>query len=363
MNTEYLVSLKRLNGPILITGHTGFKGSWMTMMLRHHGIEAIGYSLPPREESLYQRASLRNCIPEQFGDVCNYELLDNFIELHKPSAVIHMAAQPLVLDSYIEPKRTFETNLLGTVNILDIASKKKFLNSIVVVTTDKVYKNLENQVKFKESHPLGGKDPYSASKVAAESAVDAWRQISEVYGGPNIASARAGNVIGGGDLTSGRLCPDIVRKAFLGEQLQIRDLKAVRPWQHVLDPLQGYLMLLDKLVHGEKIRAVNFSCLDEESLSVAEVLGCVSEKYLIDYIPLGNDKTSGQENKSLEANWLDLDSNYARNCIGWENMRNQRNAIRDTFDWWERVLVQSVPASESCEVDITNFFAQSDVEK
>jgi CDP-glucose 4,6-dehydratase len=356
MDLGYLASLRGLSGPILVTGHTGFKGSWMIMMLRHHGIETIGYALPPREDSLYRRAALEGYVPEQFGDVCNYVLLENFIDLHKPSAIIHMAAQPLVLESYLEPKRTFETNLMGTVNVLDIASKKRFLKSIVVVTTDKVYKNSERQVKFKESDPLGGKDPYSASKVATESAVDAWRQISEVNGGPNLASARAGNVIGGGDFTPGRLFPDIVRTAFFGERLHLRNLNAVRPWQHVLDPLQGYLMLLDKLVKGEKIRAVNFSCLDEQGLTVTEVLDIVREKHLVDYTTFEKEISHGFESKSLEANWLDLDSNYAKSSIGWENRMNQRNAIQDTFDWWERVLVQAVPASVSCEIDIKNFF-------
>ena len=191
--------LSKLPGPILITGHTGFKGAWLTILLEHIGIPTIGYSLPPEKHSLYERANLEGRIPELFADIRDLLLVKDFMAKHKPSAIIHMAAQPLVLESYKSPRETFDTNVMGTVNILDAAFESDHVKAIIVVTTDKVYRNDNSGRAFIESDPLEGKDPYSASKVGAEAAVSAWQQIAKISDGPKVVSVRAGNVIGGGD--------------------------------------------------------------------------------------------------------------------------------------------------------------------
>jgi CDP-glucose 4,6-dehydratase len=348
--------LQGLSGPILVTGHTGFKGSWMTMILKHLGVATVGFSLPPIDGSLYLRAGIKSQNSEEFGNICDYDSLERYIDRFKPSAIIHMAAQPLVLESYIAPRSTFETNVIGTTNILDIASKRSFVKAIVVVTTDKVYKNTETQVKFKETDPLSGKDPYSASKVAAEAAVLAWRHISDLNGGPNIAAARAGNVIGGGDFTKGRLLPDIIRNRYFGELVQFRNLESVRPWQHVLDPLQGYLMLLSRLLQGDKIEAVNFSCINEVVMTVRQVVEYVNRENPDHKIVIGDSPNSLSCEKSLEARWLNLDSTFAKEFLGWQNIKTQEAAIHDTLLWWYRVAKLQMPALDACLVEVENFY-------
>jgi CDP-glucose 4,6-dehydratase len=231
--------LRELPGPVLLTGHTGFKGTWMTFLFEQLKIPVVGYSLPPEKDSLYDRASRTGAIPEKFADIRDYVGLEEFIDFHKPSTIIHMAAQPLVLRSYESPRETFDVNTMGTVNVLDIAFKKAFVQAIIVVTTDKVYRNDNSGRAFVETDALEGKDPYSASKVGTEAVVSAWQQISRVSGGPCVVSVRAGNVIGGGDFAENRLIPDLVRSSLSSKVLNIRNSENVRPWQHVLEPLQG----------------------------------------------------------------------------------------------------------------------------
>ena len=220
MNYQLGQRLRDLPGPVLLTGHTGFKGTWMTFLLEHLDVPVVGYSLPAEKDSLYDRAERVGVIPEKFGDILNYELLEQFIDKHNPSTIIHMAAQPLVLKSYENPRATFDVNVMGTANVLDIAFKKDFIEAIVIVTTDKVYKNDDSGRAFIETDPLGGKDPYSASKVGTEAVVAAWQQIAKISGGPQVYSARAGNVIGGGDFAESRLIPDIIRGLVRGATLR-----------------------------------------------------------------------------------------------------------------------------------------------
>ena len=175
--------LRELPGPLLLTGHTGFKGTWMTFLLEHLNVPVVGYSLPAEKDSLYDRAERTGAIPEALADIRDYDALEQFIDLHKPSTIIHMAAQPLVLKSYESPRETFDMNIMGTVNLLDIAFKKDFVKAIIVVTTDKVYRNDNSGKAFVETDPLEGKDPYSASKVGTEAVVAAWQQIAKVSGG------------------------------------------------------------------------------------------------------------------------------------------------------------------------------------
>lgn len=340
-------TLKNLPGPVLITGHTGFKGTWMTLMLKQLDIRVIGYSLKPETDSLYNRAKLKGQIPEIFADIRNYKKLKKFISKHKPSVIIHMAAQPLVLEGYRIPRETFDVNVMGTVNLLDIAFNVKSVQVVMVVTTDKVYKNDDSGHSFIESDPLEGKDPYSASKVGTESVVNAWQQIAVVSGGPEVVSVRAGNVIGGGDLAGNRLMPDIVRSHLSGEPLIVRNPNNSRPWQHVLDPLTGYLRVIEKLLSGHEIKTVNFGPVDK-SLSVQEIINVTSKVIDFDYrIEKIEDR---YESKSLE-----LNSNYAYKVLNWLPVYNQEEAILKTVEWWQNAIRKDMKVIELCRDEIKDF--------
>jgi len=345
--------LKHTKGPALITGHTGFKGTWLSLLLDFLDVPIIGFSLPPEGDSLYFRASRQGKITEEFSDIRNYIDLKNFIDLHKPSVIVHMAAQPLVLQSYESPRETFEVNVMGTANILDIASKSKSVQIVIVVTTDKVYKNDNLGNKFKEYDSLFGKDPYSASKVGAEAVVAAWQQISEMNNGPKIVSVRAGNVIGGGDLAKDRLLPDIVRSHLTGEPLLIRNKNHTRPWQHVLDPLIGYIKVIDSLLAGNPIKTVNFGPI-EKSLSVAKVIEICST--LIDFKFEYSEKKT--EFQNLESQTLELDTSYANKVLNWYPKFNQADAIEQSINWWNKVLSNNVSSESACKDDIISYLAK-----
>ncbi len=353
MDNSLSARLKHTKGPVLITGHTGFKGTWLSFLLDFLGVPIIGFSLPPEEDSLYIRASRQGKITEEFSDIRSYIDLKNFIGLHEPSIIVHMAAQPLVLQSYESPRETFEVNVMGTANILDIASKSKSVQTVIVVTTDKVYKNDNLGNKFKECDSLFGKDPYSASKVGTEAVVAAWQQISEMNNGPKIVSVRAGNVIGGGDLARDRLLPDIIRSHLSGKPLLVRNENNTRPWQHVLDPLIGYIKVIDSLLAGNLIKSINFGPI-EKSLSVAKVIDISST--LIDFeFEYSKKKTEFQ---NLESQTLELDTSYANKVLKWHPRFNQADAVEQTINWWNKVLSNSVSAESACKDDIINYLAK-----
>ena len=271
--------LKRLKGPIFITGHTGFKGSWLSLLLNHLGIEHFGYSLEAEEDSLYRRANLERVSSGVVGDIRDLENLSKVIKDVRPSAVIHLAAQPLVLKSYQDPLETFNTNCIGTANVLKAAFETPSVEIVLVITTDKVYRNDNSGRRFVESDPLEGKDPYSASKVAAEAVCAAWQQMSKISGGPKVLVARAGNVIGGGDFAKDRLIPDAIRAITSEQNLLVRSPEATRPWQHVLDPLIGYLKYIESAQSSLSIEpALNFGPL-EPSLRVDNVLEIAKEHF------------------------------------------------------------------------------------
>ena len=278
MNLSQLPALRSNSGPVLVTGHTGFKGTWLTLLLEKLGVEVVGFSLSPEKDSLFDRAGRTGAIKEVFADIRDYELLNTYITSIKPSAIIHMAAQPLVLESYRLPKETFDVNVMGTVNVLDSAFKTDSVQAIVVVTTDKVYRNDNSGRAFIESDPLEGKDPYSASKVGTEAAVAAWQQIQRISGGPKVVAVRAGNVIGGGDWGDNRLLPDLIRSFSSGQKMAVRNPASTRPWQHVLDPLGGYISALEAILGGEKISSVNFGP-DTQSIAVSEVVKIAVETW------------------------------------------------------------------------------------
>jgi CDP-glucose 4,6-dehydratase len=342
--------LKSINGPILVTGHTGFKGSWLSLLLNHLGIEYFGYSLEAEEDSLYRRVNLESMSKGVVGDIRDLENLSKVIKNVRPSVIIHLAAQPLVLKSYQDPLETFQTNCMGTANILEAAFDTPSVEVVLAITTDKVYRNNNSGRRFVESDPLEGKDPYSASKVAAEAVCAAWQQISKISGGPKVIVARAGNVIGGGDFAKDRLIPDAIRALMSEQNLLVRSPEATRPWQHVLDPLIGYLTYIEKTLQGEtKVEALNFGP-NERSLEVAKVLD-IGQEILDNRLRLVLEEF--ELNK--EAKVLQLDTNLAKLELSWNPRWRQAEAIRNTFFWWESVLSNEESAFSNCLKDIESF--------
>lgn len=342
--------LRELPGPILITGHTGFKGTWLTLLLERLQVPVIGFSLPPEKDSLFNRAKREAVIPEEFADIRNLESVSKFISRHKPSAIIHMAAQPLVLESYKTPRETFETNVMGTVNVLDSAFKNSSVEVIVAITTDKVYRNDNLGSSFVETDALSGKDPYSASKVGTESVVAAWQQISKVTGGPKIISVRAGNVIGGGDWADSRLLPDLIRSFISGETINLRSPQSTRPWQHVLDPLLGYLLALDAIRNGQNIASLNFGPI-EDSLTVRQVFEIASSAWGTS-VNLPIEICETDNSTQLEALELGLNSSRAKELLNWKPHWSQYDAVTATTTWWKKTLLGHRDAERACLEDI-----------
>jgi CDP-glucose 4,6-dehydratase len=342
-----LTRIRSLNRPVLITGHTGFKGTWLGLLLDELKIPYVGFSLKPEKDSLFDRLDRTGSAPEQFADILDIEVFKNFLSEHRVGAIIHMAAQPLVLRSYEIPLETFAVNALGTANVLSAASQNKDVSAVVAVTTDKVYRNSNDGREFLETDPLEGHDPYSASKVAAESAVDAWRKIAEYSGGPQIFSVRAGNVIGGGDWSKNRLIPDLIRGFSKPEKVEIRAPYSTRPWQHVLDPLMGYLLALENSMKGSVAASYNFGPTTP-SLPVKKVADIARaiwpEKTEVEYAEMTG---------SLEAQTLGLDPTLAINTLKWKPFWDQEEAVASSVEWWVNVLKKNMDPKEACLADIS----------
>lgn len=354
MRSNQLPTLSALSGPVLITGHSGFKGTWLTLLLEKLGVEVVGFSLSPEKNSLFDRAGRTGAIKEVFADIRDYEILNSYIKSNKPSAIIHMAAQPLVLESYRVPKETFDVNVMGTVNVLDSAFNTDSVRAVVVVTTDKVYRNDNSGRAFIESDPLEGKDPYSASKVGTEAAVAAWQQIQRTSGGPKVVAVRAGNVIGGGDWGENRLLPDLIRSFSSGQKMTVRNPSSTRPWQHVLDPLTGYISTLEAILNDEKISSINFAP-ESKSLKVAEVVKVAIRTWGRETdIDLDG---SGPRNVT-EADSLDLNANYSKSILGWRPCWTQEEAVISTVRWWEKVLNLSTDPAHACSDDIESILVK-----
>ena len=361
MANTFMSVLKQVDGPIMVTGHTGFKGTWMTMLLEKLGLEVVGYSLPPTNSSLFQKLNRTGKIPEVFGDIRNEKELNSFFLSVKPKYVIHMAAQSLVIKSYVRPEETFSINVMGTINVLNASLKSGSVKTIGVVTTDKVYKNNNSGCQFVESDPLGGKDPYSASKVAAESVIEAWNNLRIKNGGPVILALRAGNVIGGGDLSENRIMPDIVRSMISGKEVAVRNPTSTRPWQHVLDPLFGYLIAIlnSKNTQNNRPLAFNFGPT-EPSFSVQELLEIIEGNFpgLIKI----NYRTS-ELISNLESRFLDLNSNLAKEELFWEPAWSQKDAIISTINWWQRVIRDESSASNAIHDEILKLLCFHNLQK
>jgi CDP-glucose 4,6-dehydratase len=259
---------------VFLTGHTGFKGSWLALWLSEMGAKVTGFALPAEHPSLFEQARVGELVEHFEGDIRDSDAVEAVMRACDPEVVFHLAAQPLVRRSYAEPRETFATNVQGTVNVLDACRRMPSLKAIVAVTSDKCYENREWTWPYRECDPMGGHDPYSASKGAAELAIAAYRQSFFNQEGPLLASVRAGNVIGGGDWAEDRLIPDIVRAMMAGERVQIRSPQAVRPWQHVLEALRGYLLIAQHLAKGERwaASAWNFGPAENDTRPVSWIV-------------------------------------------------------------------------------------------
>ena len=321
---------------VLLTGHTGFKGSWLSLWLQSLGAEVTGYSLAaPTEPSLFVLADVARGMHSVHGDVRDLEHLKRVVREHQPEIVFHLAAQSLVRRSYSDPVGTYATNLMGTAHVLETVRDTPTIGAVVIVTSDKCYENLEDRRAYRETDRLGGFDPYSSSKACAELITGAFRNSyfsSAKHAKTGVASVRAGNVIGGGDWATDRLIPDVMRAVFAGGKVLIRNPDAVRPWQHVLDPLCGYLMLAEKLCHDPKryAEAWNFGPDESESLPVATVLELLKGFWGADMAWQSEDGVQLHEAHSLK-----LDSSKARTMLGWQPQWNLNRALEATAEWYK----------------------------
>jgi CDP-glucose 4,6-dehydratase len=335
---------------VLLTGHTGFKGSWLSLWLQSLGAELVGYSLPPpTDPSLYVLAGVGQGTQSICGDICDLQHLTRVFAEFQPQIVFHLAAQSLVRRSYSDPIGTFSTNVLGTAHVLDAVRYTPSVKAVVIVTTDKCYENLDQPRAFRETDRLGGFDPYSSSKAAAELVTAAFRQSffgsGEEVLRPAVASARAGNVIGGGDWAADRLVPDVMRAAMDGGELLIRNPHAVRPWQHVLDPLCGYLMLAERLCDTPHFsQAWNFGPDEADALSVVEVLDRIRRLWG----PGIAWRLDGADHLH-EASQLRLDCTKAKRELGWIPQWNLNVALEATVRWYKAYQSHQNPRSVTLE--------------
>lgn len=315
---------------ILITGHTGFKGSWLSLWLQNLKAELWGYSLPEQDQpSLFRTARVGDGMQSVAGDVRNPDQLSQVLSAARPEIVFHLAAQSLVSEGYSDPVSTYSTNILGTVNVLEAVRNSPGVRSVIVVTSDKCYANMERPRPYTEADALGGRDPYSSSKACAEIVTAAYRD-SYFANGTCIASARAGNAIGGGDWARNRLVPDIVRALARGEPALIRNPDSVRPWQHVLEPLSGYLVLAQAMqVDREAGESWNFASAEPEMKPVSWIADQI--------VRIWSDDASwrpAREDGPHEAQLLQLDSTKARTRLGWRPRLTLAAALDWTVEWY-----------------------------
>ena len=316
---------------VFLTGHTGFKGSWLSLWLEDMGAIVKGYSLEPyTEPSLFKVAKVSSGIESEIGDIRDYDKLKSSVNSFSPEIILHLAAQPLVRDSYEDPLGTYETNVMGTANLLQASRELPNLKSIVIVTTDKCYENREWEWGYRENEAMGGYDPYSSSKGCAELVTSAFRRSFFQSIDVAIASARAGNVIGGGDWSKDRLIPDVLRSYNQGDQVIIRNPKATRPWQHVIEPLSGYLILAEELYNKGQAFAepFNFGPRDEDCQSVESILNTIN----INWEGCPGWKLDDEANPH-EARFLKLDISKAKDKLNWTPKWNLESTIKRIVDW------------------------------
>jgi CDP-glucose 4,6-dehydratase len=344
---------------VFLTGHTGFKGSWMSILLHQLGARVYGYSLqPPTNPSLYEVAQIDKLVTSYIADIRDYQILKNVLCEVQPDIIIHMAAQPLVRDSYKNPIDTYSINVMGTVNLLEAVRSVKSVRAFINVTTDKCYENKEWLWGYRENEPMGGYDPYSNSKGCSELVTLSFRSSffnPSDYGKKHqvaLASARAGNVIGGGDWAEDRLIPDFIRAINSGEKVKIRSPYAIRPWQHVMEPLYGYLLLGAKLLTEgcEYAEGWNFGPDDKDAKNVEWIINklCASwgneASYEIDTNP-----------QPHEATYLKLDCSKAKTQLGWYPQWDIDTALQNIVEW-AKAYKQGADMCMFCEKQIQEYF-------
>jgi len=326
---------------VFVTGHTGFKGSWLALWLKLLGAHVVGYSLhPPTKPSLFEELRLSDDIEHVVGDIRDLEFMKSTMSKYQPEMVFHLAAQPLVRLSYEQPIETFSTNIMGTVNLLESVRTTSSVRACLCITSDKCYENREWPYAYRENDSMGGYDPYSASKGCAELVAASMRNSYFSPGSYDkhqvaVATARAGNVIGGGDWALDRIFPDAIRALSKGEAVPVRNPSAIRPWQHVLEPLSGYLWLAAKMLEtgSNYSEAWNFGPLST---------GAVTVRSIVDMIISGwgegrvNDLSTGQKNAPHEANFLKLDCSKAMGVLGWQPVLSVAEAVDFSTEWYKQ---------------------------
>lgn len=333
------------NKTVLVTGHTGFKGSWLSIWLRELGANVIGYALDPyTEKDNFVLSKLEDKITDIRGDIRNKKNLKEVFDKYKPEFVFHLAAQPLVRLSYENPIETYEINVMGTINVLECIRETPETKIGIMITTDKCYENKEQIWGYRETDPLGGYDPYSSSKGAAEIAISSWRNS---FFNPkdyekhkkSIASVRAGNVIGGGDWSLDRIIPDCIRALEKDEVINIRNPKAIRPWEHVLEPLSGYLLLGQKMYEepSKYCEGWNFGPNLDSIVPVWEI-----GKKIIKYYGSGKLEDKSKKDELHEAKLLALDITKARFNLGWKPRWDIDKAIEKTVEWYKEYSNEDV---------------------
>jgi CDP-glucose 4,6-dehydratase len=346
---------------VLITGHSGFKGSWLTHILSNWGAEVVGVSLEPEtDKNLFDIVKLEKRVKSYFVDVRDFKKVSEVFEKEKPEIVFHLAAQAIVRRGYDEPYRTYSTNTFGTINIMQAIKDTETVKSAVIITTDKVYENKEWIYHYRENDPLGGHDPYSASKVAADiladSYINSFFKVQDYKKKHNtlIAIARAGNVIGGGDWSESRIVPDIIRSIYENkETIILRSPKAVRPWEHVLEPLSGYMMLAKGLYEGNTslVGAWNFGPEDESFVYVEDLV-----KGALSIIGEGDYRVEPDTSGKHEAGLLKLHITKAKDVLGWQPKLDIKGNLKYTFGWYDVFYKDPKNIIDFTDSQIDSFF-------
>lgn len=341
---------------VFLTGHTGFKGSWFAILLNLLGAKVVGYSLKPvTNPNLFDLIKLNRKIHNSIiGDITNYNKLKKSINKFSPDFVVHMAAQAIVRESYVNPKYTYQVNTLGTVNILNILNELKFIKSALIITTDKVYFNNNKKKYYEENDVLGGRDPYSNSKSCAELVVNSYNHSFFKEKNIFVATARAGNVIGGGDFSKDRILPDYFRSLFQNKKLILRSPNSIRPWQHILEPLYGYLLLLMKLHKKQKLSnsSFNFGPNKSNNKSVNDVINLINKDFnnFVKVTKKNNSSKNYHESKILM-----LNSNKSKKILNWKTKYNLEQSIKLTTLWF-KAFIENKNILKLTQEQIRNYF-------
>jgi len=357
MDLKSLLSIYK-GKKVLVTGHTGFKGSWLTIWLLNLGANVVGYSLDETDKkNNFELSKISGRIKDIRGDIRNKEKLMQLFKTERPEIVFHLAAQALVIDGYSDPIYTYETNIMGTANVLEAIRLSDSARTAILITTDKVYENKEWIWPYREDEPMGGYDPYSSSKGAAELVIASYRNS---YFNPNnypvhkksITSVRAGNVIGGGDWNKNRIVPDCIKSIENNEVIEVRNPKATRPWQHVLDPLGAYLLLGSKMIEEptKYAEAWNFGPDNENIIDVESLV-----KKIIKLYKKGKWKDKSDPNALHEAKFLALDINKAKYKLNWQPVLNFEDTVKFTIDWYKNYKNEEV--FDLCSKQIEKYFS------